>query len=467
MMKILAFFCTLLFILISNVQNGEGKKILTPKPPLGWNSFDSYSAYLDEEAALQNLEAFAKKLKPHGYGYFVIDIAWYCEYALDERGYATERYTKNVNINNDGFYIPSKVYFPNGFDKIKKRCDELGVKFGVHMSRGVPIQGCEKGLKIKGTDITLESIADKKPGPGTGLLKYIYGVDMTKPGAQEWYNGLVQHLADMGVDFIKYDFIMQCPKEMEAVIKAVKNANKPIVLSWSLGPAKPDFMHLYTAGNMFRATGDIWDTQESIDKSFEAWHELGAITTQLAKGNSWLDLDMIPFGQLQLTVPLADKTVIDKQKRGYDPTNINDNFPGRGSRRWSEFDDAQKRTFITQRAMAASPLMVGGDLLTMDEFSLSLLTNPNMLACNQNGIIGHRVSENNNISVWKTPLKGEKTGGWIGVFNRSNKPAKFTVNESILNLSSEVDVYDIWNSRKISNGDVIILEANDVLFLEY
>lgn len=176
----------------------------------------------------------------------MIDIAWYCEYTLDKNGFAKEKYTKNVNINEDGFYIPSKVYFPNGFTAIKKRCDELGIKFGVHMSRGVPIQGCEKGYKVKGTNITLESIADKKPGQGTGLLNYIYGVDMSKPGAQEWYNGLVQHLADMGVDFI-----MQCSEEMQAVIKAVKNADRPIVLSWSLGPADPDFMHLYTGGTFF------------------------------------------------------------------------------------------------------------------------------------------------------------------------------------------------------------------------
>ncbi len=90
------------------------------------------------------------------------------------------------------------------------------------------------------------------------------------------------------------------------------------------------------------------------------------------------------------------------------------------------------KTFITQRALAASPLLIGGDLLTMDDFSYSLLTNREMLACNQNGVMGVNVYRAGNIDVWLTPHKTDPRKGWIGIFNRTKTDRKVTLTKQDL-----------------------------------
>ena len=70
--------------------------------------------------------------------------------------------------------------------------------------------------------------------------------------------------------------------------------------------------------------------------------------------------------------------------------------------RVSSFSKDEKYTFITLRALSASPLIMGGDLPTSDQSSFDLLTNKKMLACNQNGIVGKLLSAKDGIEIWKT-----------------------------------------------------------------
>ena len=98
---------------------------LAPKPPRGWNSFDSYGVYLHEKAAMENLEAMAEKLKPHGYEYFVIDNGWFGEYKLQPGTmFAAEKHAHDVKLNEFGYFLPSESYFPNGFQRMVDRCHE-------------------------------------------------------------------------------------------------------------------------------------------------------------------------------------------------------------------------------------------------------------------------------------------------------------------------------------------------------
>ena len=177
---------------------------------MGWNSFDSYGVYLHEEAALANIEAMAKKLKPYGYNYFVIDNGWFGEYELQPgTNFPAEKHAHDVNLNEFGHFIPSKVYFPNGLEPLARRCKKLGLKLGVHLMRGIPRKAWELDLPIKGTQYTARDIANTDPAGQCKWCQYCYGVDMSKPGAQEWYDGLIQHIADIGVEFIKYDDIFR------------------------------------------------------------------------------------------------------------------------------------------------------------------------------------------------------------------------------------------------------------------
>jgi len=302
-----------------NSQEGEQQN-LAQTPPMGWNSFDSYGVYLHEEAAMANVEAFAEKLKPHGYEYFVIDAGWFGEFELQPGTiYPAEKHAKKMNFNEYGLLQPSETYFPNGLRPIIDRCHELGIKFGLHLMRGIPREVVHKDLPVKGTNYTAADIADT-----TSICAWNdqnYGIDMSKPGAQEFYNSLINQMADWGVNFIKYDDLVPFPEEIKGIANAIEQCGRPMVFSLSPGgDVDPNHIEAFKRAHMLRVTKDIWDEQKGIDEAFEAWRKWQG----KEEPGFWIDMDMIPFGQLQLMSPkpkgLKDnesrEEIIDKIKSG-------------------------------------------------------------------------------------------------------------------------------------------------------
>jgi hypothetical protein len=435
---------------------------IAPKPPLGWNSFDSYGVYLHEKAAMDNLEAMARQLKPYGYQYFVIDNGWFGEYKLKPGTlYALEKHASDVRLDEHGHVVPSQAYFPGGLKPIIDRCHELGLKFGLHMMRGIPRKAYDLNLPIKGTSYRARDVADTNPKHLCTWCTYNYGVDMSKPGAQEWYDGLIQHLADMGVDMIKYDDIVPYPAEVEAVARAIKKTGRPILLSLSPGGnVSPAAIKSFQMAHMLRVTKDVWDQAHYLDDCFDAWRKW----TGRESEDFWIDMDMIPFGQLLMMSPRTELV------RESDASAVR--LAGNGYRRWQQFSLDQMFTFITLRALAASPLMVGGDLPTMDGFSLRLLTDPDMLACNQNGVMGKLVSAEGGIEVWKTPEKNQSARGWVGVFNRTDRAKTVALTQALLGLTTNATLYDVWKGRKehtltATSSIAIDVQPDGVLFLRY
>lgn len=447
--------------MVGSLTAAEPARIAT-KPPLGWNSFDSYGVYLNEQAARENLEAMANHLKPYGYEYFVIDNGWFGEYKLKPASlYPLEKHASDVRLNEHGHVIPSKTYFPGGLGPIIDRCHELGLKFGIHMMRGIPRKAYELNLPIKGTSYRARDIAETDPKKNCNWCTYNYGVDMSKPGAQDWYDGLVQHLADMGVDMIKYDDIVPYPAEVEAVAKAIKKCGRPILYSLSPGgDVPPDAIKSFQMAHMLRVTKDVWDHAHYLDDCFDAWRKW----TGKESDNFWIDMDMIPFGQLLMMSPKNEM-----QTEG-DANAIR--LAGLGYRRWQQYSHDQMFTFITLRALAASPLMVGGHLPTLDGFSLRLLTDPDMLACNQNGVMGKLVSATDGIEVWRTPEKSQNNRGWLGVFNRTDRLKTVALSPTFLGLETDFKLFDVWKGRKehkLSADSAVEIDINPdgVLFLRY
>lgn len=454
-------FCAVLLALTATFTHAESKP-LAPKPPLGWNSFDSYGVYLHEKAAMENLEAMAVHLEPFGYEYFVIDNGWFGEYKLKPGTlYPLEKHAGDVRINEYGHVIPSNTYFPNGLKPIIDRCHALGLKFGIHMMRGIPRKAFDMNLPIKGTSYKARDVADTNPKNNCTWCTYNYGLDMSKPGAQDWYDGLIQHLADMGVDMLKYDDIVPYPAEVEAVAKAIKKTGKPILLSLSPGGnVPPDAIKSFKTAQMLRVTQDVWDHAHYLDDCFEAWNKW----TGKEGDNFWIDMDMIPFGQLLMMSP--KKEMLSEG----DENAVR--LAGNGYRRWQEFSQDQMFTFITLRALSASPLMIGGDLPTLDGFSLRLITDPDMLACNQNGVMGKRVSQNDGVEVWITPEKGQTKKGWVGIFNRTDRLKTFTLNPKNIGLTANAKAYNVWKGRKVykvATDSPIEIDINPdgVTFLRY
>ena len=423
------------------------------RPPMGWNSFDSYGVYLHEEAAFDNLYVLANDYRPLGYEYFTIDNGWFGEYRLKPgTHFAVEKHASDVHINEYGLLQPSHTYFPHGFEKLVRECHRLGLKFGLHLMRGIPRKAVALNTPIKGTVFHARDIADTVNV--CRWCEYNYGVDLSKPGAQEFYNSLIGQLADWGVDFIKYDDIVPYPKEVEAVVKAIAHSGRRIVLSLSPGDqVLPEALSTYQQADMLRVTHDIWDNRRGISSCLAAWKKWSGVD----KGNLWIDMDMIPFGQLQLMSP---KGILGKQKVA---------LAGVGNTRMSRLSAAEKRSFITLRALSASPLIIGGDLPTMDDYSRKLLRHPEMIAANQNGVMGVLVEEKAGVQVWRTPERNGN-GGWIGIFNLSETRQHLTYSVDRLTACSHCQrLYNVWENRELKLQDELTLEipAYDVLFLRY
>jgi len=465
-----------LTFLASCVTNTKKKELVSEEtvaetlaqtPLMGWNSFDCYGVYLYQEAAMENLEAFSMKLAPHGYEYFVIDAGWFGEFELKPgTKYPLEKHAKKMNFNEFGLLQPSECYFPDGLQPIIDHCHELGLKFGLHLMRGIPREVYKKDLPVKVTKYTAKQITDT-----TSICKWNhqnYGIDMSKPGAQEFYNSLVNQMAEWGVDLIKYDDLVPFPEEVKGVTNAIAQCGRPIVLSLSPGgDVKEDAVDFYKKGNMLRVTKDIWDEQAGIDEAFEAWRKW----TGFEQPGFWIDMDMIPFGQLQIMSPKPEnltgketkKEIAERKKKG-ELSNV-ELLAGKGWNRWCEFTKDQMYTFITLRALAASPLMMGGDLPTLDDFSLALITNKEMLACNQNGVMGKLIHEKDRIEIWKAKDKITDKY-WIGVFNRNESPVTIKLTSELLKRKSDAKLYDIWNERGLRFGEEYSIEANGVLFIK-
>jgi len=293
---------------------------------------------------------------------------------------------------------------------------------------------------------------------------------MSKPGAQDFYNSLINQMAEWGVDFIKYDDLVPFPEEIKGVAEAIDQCGRPIVYSLSPGGSvDPEHLDAFKTAQMLRVTPDIWDEQKGIDQCFTAWRKWQG----KEESGFWIDMDMIPFGQLQLMNPKPEG--LNGNESGKEIKELIESghlekielLAGKGFNRWSQFTPDQMYTFITMRALASSPLMMGGDLPTLDDFSLGLITHPEVLACNQNGVMGSLVYENASIESWNTP-KGNNSEGWIGVFNRSESDVETSCSSEVLGIDlSKFTLMDIWKDVEISADTQLTIPAQGVVFLKY
>jgi len=334
--------------------------------------------------------------------------------------------------------------------------------------RGIPRKSVEFNTKIEGTNYFARDIADT-----TSICSWNhqnYGVNMSKPGAQEFYNSLINEVAAWGVDFLKYDDIVPYPEEVAAVARAIDQCNRPILLSLSPGGSvDEDAIDFFKQGNMLRVTHDIWDEQLGIDQCFTA----GRKWQGKEEPGFWIDMDMIPFGQLQLMSPKPEgvngdeskEEILDKQNNG--ELSDFELLAGKGWTRQSQFSKDQMYTFITLRALSASPLMMGGDLPSLDDFSLKLITNNEVIRCNQNGVMGNLVYEKENLESWRTPER-ESSSGWIGVFNRSKNEVTLPISKEALGFrKEEVELFDIWSDRKLEIDQEVSIQPYGVIFIRY
>lgn len=392
------------------------------RPPMGWNSWNSFAGTINEVQALETAAIMQKTLLPFGYDVFTVDIQWYEPEASS--------YTYNPNpvpaLDAYGRLVPAPNRFPSatggkGFAPLAERVHAMGLKFGIHVMRGIARHAVKRNLPIEGTNLRAQDIADT-----SSICSWnpdMYGVDMTRPGAQEYYDGLFRLYASWGVDFVKMDdmsrpYDAHAP-EIEAVAGAIARCGRPIVLS--LSPGETPVLrgdHVRRHAQMWRISDDFWDEWSQLEAQFtrlENW-------TPFRGAGSWPDPDMLPLGRLALG---------DRDTR---------------------FTPDEQRTLMTLWSITRAPLIMGGDLRHLDAPTLALLTNPEVLAVNQASRDNRPHFLEDGLRVWSAASEDGKAR-YLAMFNLGKEAREASVPLAALGIKGSVSVRDLWARSDLGNQD--------------
>ncbi|WP_168566686.1 glycoside hydrolase family 27 protein [Crateriforma spongiae] len=404
-----------------------------PTPPMGWNSWDCFGVSVTEDDIKANADYVAKHLKQYGWEYIVVDLCWF---APDANTDNYKKFGLHQLTDEYGRLIPDPVKFPSssggaGFKPLADYVHNLGLKFGIHIMRGIPWQAAENDLPIKGCDATAGHIAQ----PVDVCLWYanMYGVNLTRDGGQQYYDSLADLYASWDVDLIKADDMNSWDgegnhepyhtDEIEALAKAIDKAGRPVTLSLSPGAARVcNAAHLRRHANMWRISFDFWDEWESLQKQFDRC----ALWAPYIQQGHWPDADMLPLGRIGIRGEVGDA-------------------------RFTNFTEPEQYTLMTLWCIFRSPLMFGGHLPESDELSLRLITNPEVIAVNQASSNNRQVSRDETSVVWMAECL-ESGDPYVAVFNVSDVDAEIEVDLSSLRLSGNWTVRDLWKRQTL--GDV-------------
>ena len=406
---------------------------LAPTPPMGWNSYDCFGGEVTDAEVRDNADYLAAHLRAVGWEYVVIDIAWHIVRAdarFDEKGRTTAG--RDEQVDAFGRLLPAPDRFPSsaggaGFRPLADYVHSLGLKFGIHVMPGVPEPARTPRMPVAGADVTAADIVydDRYNKLATGFLRHI---DHDKPGAQAYVDSLLALYAEWGVDFLKLDGIglPYMPDVVAAFDAAREKVDREIVLSVSA--CHHDYnnyrKHRKRHCEMWRVSEDLWDRWEHL--------EMMLYTLPNWQGHAgpgyWPDADMLPLGRIGIR---------------QHPLNSPD--------RMSRLTRPEQRAMMSLWCIAQSPLMVGGHLPSNDDWTLSLLNNPEVIAVNQTGRAARELFKdcNQSASVWRCDLPGE--GAWaLGLFSFArNDTRRITVLLDEADLPARVHVRDLWAQRDL------------------
>lgn len=395
------------------------------KPPIGWNSYDGYSWSITEAEFIKNADVLDKELKPHGFEYAVIDFCWATVFSVNKLNPCCSNADETIlTMDEYGRLLPAPNRFPSssggkGFKPLADLIHSKGLKFGIHVMRGIPKKAVELNTPIKGTKYFAKDII-RNDGECI-WLDQMCGIDMSKPGAQEYLSSIFELYEEWEIDYVKVDDLSKPyhKAEVEGYRKAINECKRPIVFSSSPGETPlSEALHVSENIDLFRISCDFWDRWEDLKDMIQLLKEWQSFF----KKGSWPDADMLPFGMLSLRGPV-------------------------GEPRYSNFTYNEKQLLLTMWIIMSSPIMLGGDLTKIDRETLELLTNNNAF-----GIVGEidRVTivkdENENLILCASAY--DKRTCFVAFVNYSEESGK-TMEISVKDtpLSKFSNVYDAWERQ--------------------
>jgi hypothetical protein len=426
----------------SNLRIVAGEKIALT-PPMGWNSYDAFGDCVVESEVLANATYLKEHLQPAGWDTVVVDFRWYDSLADGIR----VQNPQGVSIDEFGRCIPPTNRFPSavndqGFKPLAEKIHAMGLKFGIHIMRGIPRKAVAADLPIHGTSFKASQAT--RPVGDTGREcrwnRDMYGVDAATDAGKAWYADIAKQYAQWGVDYIKCDDMATLERgtnmypqlEIDALSSGLRNSGRSIILSLSPGPALVDkAAHLQEHANLWRISNDFWDRWSSLNRNF------GLFTNWLAISGPghWADGDMIPFGHICV--------------RNCDVKPD----------RWTRFTPDEQLTLMSLWALAPSPLMLGNNLPDNDAWTSAILANAEVTAVNQDAL-GRAarcipVSEGMDVETWVKELSdGSKA---VGFFNRSNEPVRIDAPWKRVGFDAP-QVRDLWLHKDLGRSEKLAAE---------
>ena len=427
---------------------GNAQAVLASTPPMGWNSWDSYGLTIDESQFRANVDVLAKRLKPAGYRYAVVDEGWYL---TNPQKAKTDAFDYRMDAH--GRYEPALNRFASatgvaGFKPVSDYVHAQGLKFGIHIIRGIPKKAVEQNLPVADSAFRAVDVADTSDtcpwNPDN------FGVKDT-PAGQAWYDSLLRQYAAWGVDYIKVDCIASHPykgDEIRMIHRAIAKTGHAMVLSLSPGPAPLDkSAEVAENAQLWRISDDIWDRwerpeNERFPQGVKNQFAVIASWVPHVKPGNWPDADMLPLGTLG---PV----------------------PGSGEPRKTRMTQDEQKTLMTLWSISRSPLFIGANLTELDDETASLLTNQDVLKMNQQGHDQKLAGQNDALVTWTS--KGEDGREYLALFNTGDEPLKIVAPLSRFGFTAKAyTARDIWDSRplgKIANAEGTIA-PHGVMLLE-
>jgi len=360
-------------------------------PPMGWNSWNCWGLAVSDEKVRSSAKALIDKgLINYGWTYMNIDDGW-----------ESERDANGVLQPNEKF--------PD-MKKLANDIHGMGLKLGIYSSPG-----------------------PKTCGNYTGSYKY------EQLDINTW--------ASWGIDYLKYDWCYYSeifpvkidntwnvksknPKVLVGLKKPYQVAQKAIA-----GANRDIYYSLCQYG-----WGDVW--KWGAEMNAQSWRTTGDIE------DTWQSMASIGFGQ-------ADLAQYAKPGRWNDPDMLVVGKVGWGPKlRNSRLSVNEQYTHISLWSLLASPLLIGCDMSQLDDFTLNLLKNSEVIDINQDalGKQAIRVVNNSDYQIWMKDLEdGSKA---VGIFNVNGGTKKVSINWAELKLTGSKTVRDVWRQKEIGKFDI-------------
>jgi hypothetical protein len=365
-----------------------------------------------------NADYMAEHLKSHGWQYVVVDIRWFVE---NTKAHGYNQRNPRYVMDEYGRFLPAVNRFPSaaggrGFKPLADYVHSKGLKLGIHLMRGIPVVAVKKNTPILGSTARAADIHSTELQ--CPWLRDMYTIVADRDGAQAYYDSIFKLYASWEVDYVKIDDLSRPyhQAEIELIRKAIDGCGRPIVLSTSPGATPLEAAdRVKTHANLWRISDDFWDRWVDIVEMFGRCRNWAP---HVGPGH-WPDADMLPLGRISI--------------RGE-----------RGDDRRTRFTKDEQITLMTLWSIFRSPLMFGGDLPSNDAFTLSLITNDEVLAVNQNSTDNRELSSRDGHIVWvaSVPNSADK---YVALFNTNDGGAESVqVTFVALDLPDRCVVRDLW-----------------------